>query len=203
MPTEMASSTWSRRRARRRATTTSGFFRPEHRAGYGPPVIARVEATRLAGPSVLVRARVHDHKSPSQPHDWRSVVLRWTDDRGTRDIPLRWYGEYLWRRRSSRLDRAARDTRSARRMRRATPPARRRGNSSERMGRVRILDQRSRAWGWQPHSRLPATVLARYASLRAGLVEAACMGTENPSRNALISARQNQRSLVGTSDRER
>jgi FG-GAP-like repeat len=62
-----------------------------------PPVIARFEATRLAGSSVLVRARVHDHKSPNQPHDWRSVVLRWTDHRGTRDIPLRWYGEYLWR----------------------------------------------------------------------------------------------------------
>jgi hypothetical protein len=62
-----------------------------------PPVIARVEATRLAGPSILVRARVHDHKSPSQPHDWRSVVLRWTDGSGSRDVPLRWYGEHLWR----------------------------------------------------------------------------------------------------------
>jgi hypothetical protein len=31
------------------------------------------------------------------PHDWRSVVLRWTTDGQTRQTPMQWYGEYLWR----------------------------------------------------------------------------------------------------------
>lgn len=62
-----------------------------------PPVIAAVERVdALKGP-VLVRARVHDHKSPSMPQDWRSVTLDWTVDGRTRKVPMRWYGEYLWR----------------------------------------------------------------------------------------------------------
>jgi hypothetical protein len=44
-----------------------------------------------------VHARVHDNKSPTMPHDWKSVVLRWTSDGNTQEIPMRWYGEYLWR----------------------------------------------------------------------------------------------------------
>jgi hypothetical protein len=43
-----------------------------------------------------VRARVHDNKSPTAPHDWKSVVLRWTADGKTQEYPMRWYGEYLW-----------------------------------------------------------------------------------------------------------
>ena len=62
-----------------------------------PPVIALVELVRPGSEPVTVHARVHDNKSPTMPHDWKSVVLRWTADGNTREIPMRWYGEYLWR----------------------------------------------------------------------------------------------------------
>jgi hypothetical protein len=45
---------------------------------------------------VQIRARVHDNKSPTMPHDWRTVVLRWTANGQTQQTPMRWYGEYLW-----------------------------------------------------------------------------------------------------------
>jgi len=41
--------------------------------------------------------RVHDRKSPCMPHDWQSVVLRCARGEATKDVPLVWYGEYLWR----------------------------------------------------------------------------------------------------------
>ncbi len=62
-----------------------------------PPVIAAVERVDASKGPVLIRARVHDHKSPSMPQDWRSVTLDWTVDGRTREVPMRWYGEYLWR----------------------------------------------------------------------------------------------------------
>ncbi|UCF93026.1 MAG: VCBS repeat-containing protein [Desulfobacterales bacterium] len=62
-----------------------------------PPVIAMVEKINLAHQPVVVRARVHDNKSPTMPHDWQSAVLYWTDGGQTQEIPMRWYGEYLWR----------------------------------------------------------------------------------------------------------
>jgi hypothetical protein len=31
------------------------------------------------------------------PHDWQSVVLRCSAGEATKDVPLVWYGEYLWR----------------------------------------------------------------------------------------------------------
>jgi hypothetical protein len=48
-----------------------------------------------AGP--VVRARVHDHKSPSFATDWKSVAVEWTAGGRTQSSPMRWYGEYLWR----------------------------------------------------------------------------------------------------------
>ena len=61
-----------------------------------PPVIALVEQVRAGSDPVTVRARVHDNKSPTAPHDWKSVVLRWTADGKIQEYPMRWYGEYLW-----------------------------------------------------------------------------------------------------------
>ena len=63
------------------------------------PSISLVEEvdTVSVGDSVTIRARVHDWKSPTMPHDWQSVSLRWTQDSDTQDIPMEWYGEYLWR----------------------------------------------------------------------------------------------------------
>jgi hypothetical protein len=63
-----------------------------------PPVITLVEQIDAASGSPLqVRARVHDNKSPTMPHDWQSVSLRWTAGGETHDSPMTWYGEYLWR----------------------------------------------------------------------------------------------------------
>jgi hypothetical protein len=64
-----------------------------------PPMITQVEKTDASGADrpIEVRARVHDNKSPTMPHDWRSVVLRWTKDGQPHQTPMQWYGEYLWR----------------------------------------------------------------------------------------------------------
>jgi hypothetical protein len=74
------------------------FLGKNIRPDTAPPMIALVEQVRPGGDApALVRARVHDHKSPNMPHDWRSVVLRWAEGGDTREIPMRWYGEHLWR----------------------------------------------------------------------------------------------------------
>ena len=60
-----------------------------------PPIISLVSAS---GDPLTVRARIHDNKSPTMPHDWQSVVVRWTGADGqAHETPLQWYGEYLWR----------------------------------------------------------------------------------------------------------
>lgn len=64
-----------------------------------PPVISLVETVKPSGANspIQIRARVHDNKSPTMPHDWQSVVLRWSANGQTHEAPMRWYGEYLWR----------------------------------------------------------------------------------------------------------
>ena len=49
------------------------------------------------GDSTLVLVRIHERKSPSLAAEWESVEVTWAseDDEGT--VPMRWYGEYLWR----------------------------------------------------------------------------------------------------------
>jgi hypothetical protein len=68
-----------------------------------PPVITNVEQVSTSGSArpIQVRARVHDNKSPTMPHDWQKVVLRWSAGGRTREKPMQWYGEYLW---NSRID---------------------------------------------------------------------------------------------------
>jgi hypothetical protein len=63
------------------------------------PVITLVEQVTSpeAGQPIIIRARVHDNKSPTMPYDWQSVVLKWTAGGQTTEIPMKWYGEYLWR----------------------------------------------------------------------------------------------------------
>jgi hypothetical protein len=63
------------------------------------PIVTLVESISApdASQPVQIRARVHDNKSPTMPHDWGSVVLRWTADGQTEEVPMQWYGEYLWR----------------------------------------------------------------------------------------------------------
>jgi hypothetical protein len=68
-------------------------------ADTAPPVITEVEKVSAseADRPIQIRARVHDDKSPTMPHDWRSVVLRWSMDGQTQQTSMQWYGEYLWR----------------------------------------------------------------------------------------------------------
>jgi len=63
------------------------------------PIVTLVESISAPDPNqpVQIRARVHDNKSPTMPHDWGSVVLRWTVDGQSQEVPMQWYGEYLWR----------------------------------------------------------------------------------------------------------
>lgn len=64
-----------------------------------PPIITLIEevSTPSTDQPIQIRARVHDRKSPTMPHDWQSVMIVWTEDEQTREIPMQWYGEYLWR----------------------------------------------------------------------------------------------------------
>jgi len=64
-----------------------------------PPIITLVEqiTSSESGQAMWIRARVHDNKSPTLPHDWQSVVVRWSANGQTNEVPMQWYGEYLWR----------------------------------------------------------------------------------------------------------
>lgn len=62
----------------------------------GRPIAGGGNPSGLPG-TRIVRARVHDRKSPSLPFEWKSVMAEWTTATGTRRQPMRWYGEYLWR----------------------------------------------------------------------------------------------------------
>lgn len=46
---------------------------------------------------VVVRARVHDRKSPSLATDWQRVIVEFTGPGAKREVAMRWYGESLWR----------------------------------------------------------------------------------------------------------
>lgn len=57
-----------------------------------PDTIAPFVTITLVERGVL-RARVHDNKSPQRPHELRSVEARWADG----SAEMKWYGETLWR----------------------------------------------------------------------------------------------------------
>jgi hypothetical protein len=60
-----------------------------------PPSISLV-GVRDGAPR-LVRARVHDRKSPTLPSEWRRVHVEWQTASGRHEATMQWYGEYLWR----------------------------------------------------------------------------------------------------------
>jgi len=62
-----------------------------------PPSVTMVNVKEETGGRRQVIARVHDRKSPSLPFEWKEVVVKIASGTTTRDVPLRWYGEYLWR----------------------------------------------------------------------------------------------------------
>jgi hypothetical protein len=61
-----------------------------------PPSITMVGARDAGAGRRIVVARVHDRKSPTLPFEWQRVVVEWPGA-GSRVVPMRWYGEYLWR----------------------------------------------------------------------------------------------------------
>lgn len=61
-----------------------------------PPVVTMATAV-VRDDSVLVRARIHDRKSPTFPTEWSSVDVRWVVGGDQASTAMWWYGEYLWR----------------------------------------------------------------------------------------------------------
>lgn len=57
------------------------------------PIISHFDIQQMEGGLSRVKARIHDNKSPSMPQDWQTVVLKVND----KEVPLDWYGEYLWK----------------------------------------------------------------------------------------------------------
>lgn len=66
-----------------------------------PPTITMVGITDMPDGKQVIRARVHDRKSPSLDTEWKSVTAEWTttvNGVATKvSASMRWYGEYLWR----------------------------------------------------------------------------------------------------------
>ena len=60
-----------------------------------PPSISMVGVRDVSGRRIIV-ARVHDRKSPTLSFEWQRVVVEWPGA-ASRSVPMRWYGEYLWR----------------------------------------------------------------------------------------------------------
>lgn len=60
------------------------------------PFIGGVRSQLRRDGALRVHARIHDRKSPTMPHDWQSVTLRWVESGTDREVPMAWYGEYLW-----------------------------------------------------------------------------------------------------------
>jgi hypothetical protein len=61
-----------------------------------PPTVALVTATELET-DLLIRARVHDRKSPLLPTELSSVGVFFDVMGATQMTEMTWYGEYLWR----------------------------------------------------------------------------------------------------------
>lgn len=62
-----------------------------------PPSVTMVGVREVPGGRRVVHARAHDRKSPSLATEWKRVSVEWMGPGGTREAPMRWYGEYLWR----------------------------------------------------------------------------------------------------------
>jgi hypothetical protein len=61
-----------------------------------PPVISTHQVTAsISSGSLMIRARIHDNKSPNMPQDWASIEFK--ADSKSRPVPMTWYGENLWK----------------------------------------------------------------------------------------------------------
>ncbi|HXT71967.1 MAG TPA: VCBS repeat-containing protein [Vicinamibacterales bacterium] len=61
-----------------------------------PPTIASIGGT-VTGERHTVRARVHDRKSPLLPGELKEVYVEAQAGGKPLRVPMKWYGEYLWR----------------------------------------------------------------------------------------------------------
>jgi hypothetical protein len=66
------------------------------KADSAAPLVSLVASGTSAGARV-VRARVHDRKSPSLATEWKRVAVEWSTASGVHEVKMTWYGEYLWR----------------------------------------------------------------------------------------------------------
>ncbi|MEN2281871.1 VCBS repeat-containing protein [Algoriphagus sp. SE2] len=57
------------------------------------PIISHFKNQESLNGTSIIKARIHDNKSPSMPQDWKSVVLLVN----SAEIEMKWYGEYLWK----------------------------------------------------------------------------------------------------------
>lgn len=78
------------------ATDERVFFGKGLAPDTAPPSVTMVGLTTTAG-KTMVRARVHDRKSPTLSTEWKNVQVEWTDAAGRHTAPMMWYGEFLWR----------------------------------------------------------------------------------------------------------
>lgn len=60
------------------------------------PVVTLVRGVEY-DTELLVRARVHDRKSPTLPTEWQDVVVHYEVMSAPRTVDMSWYGEFLWR----------------------------------------------------------------------------------------------------------
>ena len=59
------------------------------------PIISHIQTyEKKENGSIIVKARIHDNKSPNMPQDWNSVKLLL--DEKSKPISMTWYGENLW-----------------------------------------------------------------------------------------------------------
>lgn len=75
------------------------FFGVGLKPDTAPPSITMV-STSSAPVGFMVRARIHDRKSPAENFDFKRVYVEWarsTSPVGLSQVNMKWYGEYLWR----------------------------------------------------------------------------------------------------------
>ena len=72
------------------------FFGTGLKPDTAAPSITLLPPLKLPDGSQVVRARIHDRKSPSLPTEWKKIAVDWGTDQLRQVAPMRWYGEYLW-----------------------------------------------------------------------------------------------------------
>lgn len=66
------------------------------KADTAPPIIAQHTTSINSKTNTrIVKARIHDNKSPNMPQDWKSIEL--ILNRKAKPMPMKWYGENLWK----------------------------------------------------------------------------------------------------------